>query len=259
MAHLPVTSRHHRGGGEKQKQRWLSLHALLCAFPLNPYKWEAVVRYQHLWYTSEVWGVFCLGIAPWQSTGELCFAGFSHLFISTSPGKVYGKSFDKQSCGGKKNSNSDQDSVQWSICLQFRFKSRWSHNGVLFTVSSTLEHALAMLAQLQNDHIICLHVKVFFYIWAEGNFPNDSLFIVWKSEAMADRDFRQPIHRLLCLFKLQWLRWMEQECCSNWVCMRLAPNAKNVRNSEVEKLFQKAQQEGKNTFTVYRYLLELLP
>lgn len=83
---------------------------------------------------------------------------------------------------GEKNSNSDQDSVQWSICLQFRFKSGWSHNGVLFTVSSTLEHALAVLAQLQNDRIICLHVKVFFYIWAEGNFPNDSLFIVWKKK-----------------------------------------------------------------------------
>lgn len=142
--------------------------------------------------TSEVWGFFCLGIAPWQSTGELCFTGFSRLFISTSPGKVCGKSFDKQSWGGK-NSNSDQDSVQWSICLQFSFKSGWSHNGVLFTVSSTLEHALAMPAPLHNDHIICLHVKVFFYIWAGGHFPNDSLFIVWNNEPRVKEDFRQRI------------------------------------------------------------------
>lgn len=33
----------------------------------------------------------------------------------------------------------------------------------------------------------------------------------------------------------------------------------NVRNSEVEKLPQIAQQGGKNTFTVNLYLLELLP
>lgn len=35
--------------------------------------------------------------------------------------------------------------------------------------------------------------------------------------------------------------------------------AKTLRNSEVEKLFQTAQQGKENTFTVNLYLLELLP
>lgn len=74
---------------------------------------------------------------------------------------------------------------------------------ILFTVSSTLEHALAMLALLQNDHIICLHVQVCFYIWEWGGFfPNGSLFIVWNNEARA-KDFKQGMFYLLR--------------CSDWV------------------------------------------
>ena len=144
--------------------------------------------------TSEVWGCFCLGDCSlakhrWAMLHRI-FSLFQHLL------ERYVENLSINRAEGGKNSNSDQDSVQWSICLQFSFKSGWSHNGVLFTVSSTLEHALATLAPLHNDHIICLHVRVFFYIWAGGHFPNDSLFIVWNNEPRVKEDFRRRISAL---------------------------------------------------------------
>ncbi len=93
---------------EKQKQRW---HSLCTSFlecfiliPINEKQLQgnSVIACNgninfSTCHTSEVWGFFCLGIALWQSTGELCFAGFTSLFISTSPGEECGKSFNKQS------------------------------------------------------------------------------------------------------------------------------------------------------------------
>ena len=83
-----------------------------------------------------------------------------------------------------------------------------------------------MLVQLQNDHKICSHVKVFFYFWEWNSFPNDSLFIVWN-ESRTKEDFEQPIYALS--FKMQRLSWTGQTCCSNGVCLRVAPNAKKSK------------------------------
>lgn len=93
---------------------------------------------------------------------------------------------------------------QWSMCMQSSFKPRWTHNGVLFTLSLTIKHALAMLAQLQYNHIMCLHV--FFSSCARRHFPNDSLFIVWNNESRAEEDFKQLRQYMLYLIR-----------CNGWV------------------------------------------
>lgn len=58
-----------------------------------------------------------------------------------------------------------------------------SQRAFLFTVSSTAEHALAVVAPLWNDPLISSHVKVFSPVpehegW--GGYPNESLFIVLR-------------------------------------------------------------------------------
>lgn len=83
-----------------------------------------------------------------------------------------------------------------------------------------------MLVQLQNDHKICSHVKVFFYFWEWKFFPNDSLFIVWN-ESRPKEDFKQPIYALS--FKMQRLSWTGRARCSNRISLRVSPNAKKFK------------------------------
>lgn len=126
---------------------------------------------------------------------------------------------------------------------------------VLFTVSSTLDHALAKLALLQNDHIICLHVKVFFfsskYLIMRGSF--DSLFIVWNNEA---KDFKQGM--LYLLRCNDWVEASEHVALIEfaWEWPQMAKKLKEFWSWK--KAFFQTEQQGQDIFTVNLYLLELL-
>lgn len=73
--------------------------------------------------------------------------------------------------------------------------SALSPDGVLFTVSSTLERTLAALAGLRNHPVICLHVKVFLSERGE----NVKKIIVYSLKIMRQRakDFEQHKPHLL--------------------------------------------------------------
>lgn len=94
FSHLSVTATPQPKGEMKEeikKQRLYSIHTLLWVLPLNPHEWEAVEKATGFviagnrkinFSTSEVWGSFCQGIAPWQSTSEWWFAGFFFVCVS---------------------------------------------------------------------------------------------------------------------------------------------------------------------------------
>lgn len=130
-----------RDEGGNKKQRWYSIHTLLWVLPLNPHEWEAVEKATGFviagnrkinFSTSKVWGFFCQGIAPWQSTSERWFVGFLFYFFFVSLFQHllerYVENLFVNRAEGEKHLNLDKDIAQWSICLQFSFKSRWSHN-----------------------------------------------------------------------------------------------------------------------------------